>query len=107
MRVRKDKYNENKSNAWALTIYDQCAPKLKNKLEGTVNYNACKNKNDVVLLLSMIRGYCCQVDTLNDEYMSFCWGIKNLLYLFQKPTQTNSDYNEDFTAMVEVIEEYG
>jgi hypothetical protein len=28
----------------------------------------------VVLLLSMIRGYCCQVDTLNDEYMSFCWG---------------------------------
>ena len=40
MRVRKDKYNENESNAWAL-IYDQCAPKLKNKLEGTVDYNAC------------------------------------------------------------------
>ena len=31
----------------------------------------------------------------------------NLLYLFQKPTQTNSDYHEDFTTMVEVIEKYG
>ena len=54
----------------------------------------------------MIRGYCCQFDTLNDEYMSVVGAIKNLLYLFQKPTQTNSDYHEDFTAMVEVIEEY-
>jgi hypothetical protein len=53
MMARKDKYNENESNAWTL-IYDQCTPELKNKLEGTVNYIACKNKNDVVLLLSMI-----------------------------------------------------
>jgi len=107
LRVRKDQYNENESNAWAL-IYDQCAPDLKNKLEGTVDYITCKNKNDVVSLLSMIRGYCCQFDTLNDEYMSIVGAIKNLLYLFQKPTQTNSDYHEDFTAMVEVkvIEEY-
>ena len=106
MRVRKDKYNENESNAWAL-IYDQCAPELKNKLEGTVDYITCKNKNDVVSLISMIRSYCCQFDTLNDEYMSIVGAIKNLLYLFQKPTQTNSDYHEDFMAMVEVIEEYG
>jgi hypothetical protein len=106
MMVRKDKYNENKSNAWAL-IYNQCTPELKNKLEGTVNYIACKNKNDVVLLLSMIRGYCCQFDTLNNEYMSIVVGaIKYVLYLFQKPTQTNSDHHEDFMAMVKVIEEY-
>jgi hypothetical protein len=90
MRVRKDKYNKNESNAWVL-IYDQCAPELENKLEGTVDYNWCKNKNDVMSLLSMIRGYCCQFDTLNDECMSIVGAIKNLLDLFQKPTQTNSD----------------
>jgi hypothetical protein len=39
--------------------------------------------------------------------MSIVGAIKNLLYFFQKPTQTNSDYYEDFTAMMEVIEEYG
>ena len=33
MRARKDKYQDNESNAWAL-IYDQCSPELKNKLEG-------------------------------------------------------------------------
>ena len=54
MRVRKDKNSKNKSNAcWAL-IYDQCAPILINKLEGTVDYIVCKNANDVVSLLSMI-----------------------------------------------------
>ena len=53
MRVRKDKYNENESNAWAL-IYGQCTPELKNKLEGMADYNTCKNTNDVVSLLSMI-----------------------------------------------------
>ncbi len=39
--------------------------------------------------------------------MSIVRAIKNLLYLFQKPTQTNSDYHKDFTAMVKVIEENG
>ena len=86
----KNKYNENKLNAWVL-IYGQCTPKLKNKLEGTVNNNACKNTNDTVLLLSMIQGYCCQFDSLNDEYMSIVGAVKNLLYFFQKPIQSNSD----------------
>jgi hypothetical protein len=61
----------------------------------------------VVSLLSMIQGYCCQFDTLNDEYMSIVGAIKNLLYFFQKPTQPNSDYHKNFMAMVEAIEEYG
>ncbi len=30
MRARKDKYNNNQSNPWAL-IYNQCAPELMNK----------------------------------------------------------------------------
>ncbi len=29
------------------------------------------------------------------------------MYFFQKATQTHSDYQEDFLAMVEVIKEYG
>ena len=76
MRVRKDKYSENESNVW-VRIYGQCTTELKNKLEGTVDYKACKNTNDVVLLLSMIRGYCCQFDTLNYEYMSIVGAIRH------------------------------
>jgi len=33
--------------------------------------------------------------------------IKNLFFYWQKPEQTNSDYHEDFMALVKVIEEYG
>jgi hypothetical protein len=71
------------------------------------NYDVSKRTNDMVLLLSMIQGYCCQFDTLNDEYMAIVGAIKNLLYFFQKLTQANLDYHKDFMAMVEVIEEYG
>jgi len=55
----------------------------------------------------IIIGYCCQFDTLNDEYMSIVKLLKNLFYFFQKPDQTNSEIHEDFMALVKVIEEYG
>lgn len=103
---RKEKYMENESNAWAL-IYDQCSPELKNKLEGTEGYMDSKGTNDIISLITMIKSYCCQFDTLNDEYISIVGAIKNLLYFFQKSNQSNADYYEDFMAMAEVIEEYG
>jgi hypothetical protein len=61
----------------------------------------------VIKLLTIIRGYCCQFDTLNNEYMSIVKSLKNLFYFFQKAEQTNSGFHEDFMALVKVIEEYG
>jgi hypothetical protein len=43
----------------------------------------------------MIQGYCCQFDSLNDEYVGLVRATKNLLYLFQKPTQCSLDYHSD------------
>ena len=106
MKHRMDRYNDNESNAWALS-YNQCSPELKNKLEGTNGYDNAKSSNDIVKLLTMIRGYCCQFDTLSDEYMSIVKSLKNLFYFFQKTEQMNSEFHEDFMALVEVIEEYG
>ncbi len=103
---RKEKYKEDELNAWAL-IYDQCSLELKNKLKGTSRYDASKKDNDVVALLMMIGSYCCQFDTLNDEYTLIVGAIKDLLSFFQKTTQVNMDFHKDFMAMVEVIEEYG
>jgi hypothetical protein len=37
--------------------------------------------------------------------MGLVGAIKKLLYFFQKPMQSNSDYHEDFLALVKVIEE--
>ena len=61
----------------------------------------------MVKLLIMIHSYCCQFDLLNDEYMSIVGAMKNLFSFFQKPNQSNSDFHDDFMALVEVIEEYG
>jgi hypothetical protein len=105
MKYQKDKYNDNKSNAWAL-IYNQCSPELKNKLKGTSGYDKAKAGNNVIKLLTIIRGYCCQFDT-NNKYMSIVKSPKNLFYFFQKAEQTNSEFPEDFMALVKVIEEYG
>jgi hypothetical protein len=103
---RKIKYEENEANAWAL-VYNQCSHELRVKLEGTSGYEASKRDNNLISLLAMIRGYCCQFDALNDEYVAIGMAIKNLLYYFQKPSQTNSGYHQDILAMVETIEDYG
>ncbi len=60
MKSRMDRYKGNKSNAWAL-IYDQCSGELKNKLKGMQDYDTAKSGNDVAKLLTMIRGYCCNL----------------------------------------------
>ena len=55
MKYQKNKYNDNESNAWALN-YDPCSPALKNKLKGTSRYDKAKAGNDVINLLTIIRG---------------------------------------------------
>jgi hypothetical protein len=106
MKFQKDKYNDNESNAWAL-IYNQCSPELKNKLAGTSGYDKAKAGNNVIKLLTIIRGYCCQFDILNNEYMSILTSLKKCFYFIQKAEQTSSEFHEDFMVLVKVIKEYG
>ena len=87
-------------------IYNQCSAELKNKLKGTQGYNTAKSGNDVVKLLTMICGYCCQFDLLSNKYMAIVAAIKNLFYFFQKAEQSNADYHKDFMAMLKLIKEY-
>jgi hypothetical protein len=55
MNSRKQKYEENEANTWAL-VYNQCSNQLRVKLEGTSGYKLCKKENTVITLLTMIRG---------------------------------------------------
>jgi hypothetical protein len=72
-----------------------------------MRYGIAKAENDVVKLLIIIRGYCCQFDTLNDKFMSIVKSMKNLFYFFQKAEQSNSEFHDDFMALIKVIKEYG
>ncbi len=55
----------------------------------------------------MIRNYCCQYNTLNNEYVSIGGTFKNLFFFWKKPDQAKADYHKDFMALVKVIKEYG
>jgi hypothetical protein len=77
MKYQNDKYKDNKLNALVL-VCRQCSPELKNKHKGTSGYDSAKADNHVVKLLIMIRGYFCQFDTLNAEYMLIAKSLKNL-----------------------------
>jgi hypothetical protein len=55
---------------------------MKVKLDGTSGYEQSKNDNDVIALLTMIQGYCCKFDALNNKYVGLVGVIKNLLYFF-------------------------
>ncbi len=90
VKTREQKYQENKANAWAL-VYNQCLSEMKVKLNETSGYKQSKNDNDLIALLTMIQGYCCMFDALNGVYVGLIGAIKNLLYFFQKPTQSNLD----------------
>ncbi len=79
---------------------------MKVKLNGTSGYKQSNKDDDVITLLAMIQGYCCQFNALNDEYVGLVGAIKNLLYFFQKPTQSHLDNLEEFLVLIEVIEEY-
>jgi hypothetical protein len=88
-------------------LYNQCSPELKNKLKGMEGYNGKKNNNNIAELMNMICSYCCQFDTLDNEYMSIVGAIKDLFFFWQKPVQANMDYHKDFMVLVKVIKEYG
>jgi hypothetical protein len=67
-----------------------------------------QTNNNVVQLLKMIHSnYCCQFDTLNDEYMLIVGAFKIMFFFWQNPDQANVDYLKDFMALVKVIKEYG
>jgi hypothetical protein len=55
----------------------------------------------------MIQEYYCHFDSLNNEYMSIIGPFKNLPCYFQETMQSNTEYHDDFMALVKLIEEYG
>jgi hypothetical protein len=105
IKSRRDKYKYNESNAWTL-IYDQCSPKLKNKIEGMEGCNGAKSANNVAKLLTMIQGFL-PIQPAKQQIHGNHSSNEELVQFFQKGDQLNAVYHKDFIAMLEVIEEYG
>jgi hypothetical protein len=105
MNERIKIYDAHESNKWAL-FFDQCSPSLKTLLKGAPDFQTARASNDVIGLISLIQGYCCQFDHQGHPHMSIAEAFKSLCLAFQQPTQSNNNYFNDFKSLVKVLETY-
>ena len=105
-KKKKVALEENNKKAFAL-VYGQCSPKLISKIKGSNLWQKADKDQDIVQLLIIIRGYCCEFD----EHQQSTWGLVaaklRVATFYQKSGQSVTDYVEEFEALVDVVETYG
>jgi hypothetical protein len=106
MKKKLSLLEENKKRTYAL-VMGQCSPKLESKIQGSTGYKAANKDQDVVALLLIICGHCCQFD----DCQQGTWALEQAKHcvstFYQKYDMTNTDYVEYFNVLVGVVETYG
>jgi hypothetical protein len=106
MKKKISLLEENKKKIYAL-VMGQSSPKLESKILGSTGYKAANKDQDIVTLLLIIRGHCCQCN----DCQQGTWALKQAKHCVstfcQKYDMTNTDYVEYFNALVGVVETYG
>ena len=100
------KMTDNKNRAYALVL-GQCSPELTSKVKASLKFPPAAKDQDVVALLQIIRGLCCDFD----EKQQVTWGLEQAKHrvatFYQTYTMSNTEYIQFFTALVGVVETYG
>jgi hypothetical protein len=99
-------FQENKEHATAL-VWGQCSLELCNKVKATPIYNAMWGNHDAVWLLLLIMGFCCSFDDKRQGTWALQQAKKKAFLFTQKDGMSNSDYVEEFMAIVQGVESYG
>jgi hypothetical protein len=97
---------ESKKRAYALVL-GQCSPELESKIKGATNYSMINTLQDIVELLQLIRGYCCDFRA----HQQSMWALEQAKHCiptyYQRHEMTNTNYVEFFTMPIRVVETYG
>jgi len=97
---------ENVKKAYAL-IMGQCSPTLVSKIKGSDKYTEAANESNVVKLLTIIRGYCCNVTDHQQSTVALESAKHHVSTYYQHAETTTTEYVEYFTALVGVVETFG
>jgi hypothetical protein len=97
---------ENVKKAYAL-ILGQCSPMLSSKIKGSDKYTDASKDSDVVKLLKIIRGYCCNVTDHQQTTVALKNAKHRVLTFYQHAQMTTTEYVEFYTALVGVVETFG
>jgi len=97
---------DNKKRAYALVI-GQCSSDLNSKLQGSAAFVQAEADQDVVQLLLVIRGYCCCFDDHQQSTYTLEQAKHRVSTYYQAHDVTNTEYVENFKALIGVVEMYG
>ncbi len=82
-------------------------PSLQTKLKGQNDYNNVEANQDVVRLVELIRGICCNYDASSEPVMSLVQAKRQVYTCYQGQKQTNDKYAKELEAYADVVEAYG
>ena len=97
---------ESKKRAYAL-VMGQCSPDLVGKIRGGTTYTTVNGSQDVVELLRLIRGYCCDFGAGQQSTWALEQAKHKVSVYYQRHDTSNTDYVQFFQALVGVVETYG
>ena len=97
---------ENVKKAYAL-VMGQCSPTLTSKIKGSDKFAAASQDSDIVKLLKIIRGYCCNVTDHQQTTVALESAKHRVSTFYQGAEMTTTEYVEYFTALVGVVETFG
>ncbi len=80
---------------------------LSSKIKGPDKYTDASKDSDVVKLLKIIRGYCCNVTDHQQTTVALENAKHIVLTFYQHAEMTTTEYVEFFTALVGIVETFG
>jgi hypothetical protein len=105
-RTQSLQIEESKKRAYALVI-GQCSPELVSKIRGSSTYSAVNGSQDVVELLRLIRGFCCDFGAGQQSTWALEQAKRKVSVYYQRHDVSNTDYVQFFQALVGVVKTYG
>ena len=97
---------ESKKRAYAL-VMGQCSPEPVSKIQGSTTYATVNRSQDVVELLRLVRGYCCDFGAGQQSTWALEQAKHKVSVFYQRHDVSNTDYIQFFQALVGLVETYG
>ena len=88
-------------------IWEQCSLEMKARLKGEQGFGAVETARDPLRLRDRIQRSCCGFETHRMKYYAVAQAIKRLLLFYQKNGVSNEEYYEGFTALWDVVVQFG
>ena len=89
------------------TVYDQCSQEVKDKLEGTDDWESIQKSQSLHNLINNIKRICVGFDDHKQEVFNLVPALKTLFLYSQSDKETVEEYGRNFKALWETVEAFG